>query len=56
MLQVGYDPETDSYPSWLLAQPFSYLLPSVKAPGSPIGFMKEDIRLQFGMCNFYKKI
>ncbi|XP_008810880.1 D-ribulose kinase isoform X2 [Phoenix dactylifera] len=47
-LKVGYDPETDSYPSWLLAQPFSYLLPSVEAPGSPIGCMKEDIRLRFG--------
>nr|XP_010918970.2 D-ribulose kinase isoform X2 [Elaeis guineensis] len=47
-LKVGYNPETDSYPSWLLAQPFFYLLPSVKAPGSPIGCIKEDIRLRFG--------
>nr|CAD1818919.1 unnamed protein product [Ananas comosus var. bracteatus] len=45
---VGYDPETDSYPSWLLSQPFSYMLPSVKAPGTPVGSVKEDITLQYG--------
>ncbi|KAI0499825.1 hypothetical protein KFK09_018033 [Dendrobium nobile] len=47
-LKVGYDLEADSYPNWLLSQPFSVLLPSVKAPGTPIGCLKEDIRLQFG--------
>ncbi|XP_020263614.1 uncharacterized protein LOC109839549 isoform X2 [Asparagus officinalis] len=47
-LKVGYDPESDSYPSWLLSQPFSHLLPSVKAPGMPIGYLKEDIISQFG--------
>lgn len=47
-LKVGYDPETDSYPSWLLSQPYSQLLPSVKAPGASIGFIKEDIRVKFG--------
>ena len=48
LLQVGYDPETESYPSWLLSQPFSYLLPSVKPPGTPIESIKEDISKQFG--------
>ncbi|KAJ8642225.1 hypothetical protein MRB53_018919 [Persea americana] len=47
-LKVGYDPETDSYPSWLLSQPYCRLLPSVKAPGTPIGFIKEDIRVKYG--------
>ncbi|KAG9442816.1 hypothetical protein H6P81_018670 [Aristolochia fimbriata] len=47
-LKVGYDPEMDSYPSWLLSQPYSELLPSVKAPGATIGYIKEDIRAQFG--------
>lgn len=49
MLQVGYDPEMDSYPSWLLSQPYSHLLPSVQDPGTKIECMKEDIRTQFGM-------
>ncbi|KAL5563101.1 hypothetical protein UlMin_032848 [Ulmus minor] len=47
-LKVGYDPELDSYPSWLLSQPYSQLLPSVTAPGTSIGHLKEDIRSQFG--------
>lgn len=49
MIQVGYDPEHDSYPSWLLSQPYSRVLPSVKAPGASIGYLQEDIRTQFGM-------
>ncbi|CAK9142067.1 unnamed protein product [Ilex paraguariensis] len=47
-LKVGYDPEIDSYPPWLLSQPFSHVLPSVRAPGTSIGFIKEDIRTRFG--------
>ncbi|OAY52458.1 D-ribulose kinase isoform X2 [Manihot esculenta] len=47
-LKVGYDPEVDSYPPWLLAQPYSHLLPSVTAPGTSIGCLKENIRTQFG--------
>ncbi|RVW93381.1 hypothetical protein CK203_022390 [Vitis vinifera] len=46
-LKVGYDPEHDSYPSWLLSQPYSRVLPSVKAPGASIGYLQEDIRTQF---------
>ncbi|GLU02850.1 hypothetical protein SLE2022_200830 [Rubroshorea leprosula] len=48
-LKVGYDPELDSYPPWLLSQPYSRLLPSVRAPGTSIGHLKEDIRRQFGL-------
>ncbi|KAM7482653.1 hypothetical protein LguiB_007236 [Lonicera macranthoides] len=47
-LKVGYDPELESYPPWLLSQPYSHVLPSIQAPGSLIGFIKEDIRTQFG--------
>ncbi|KAF2922414.1 hypothetical protein DAI22_07g111700 [Oryza sativa Japonica Group] len=47
-LKVGYDPEIDSYPSWLMSQPYAYMLPSVRAPGAPIGSIKEDVRAQFG--------
>ncbi|KAJ6985613.1 hypothetical protein NC653_023532 [Populus alba x Populus x berolinensis] len=46
-LKVGYDPASDSYPPWLHSQPYSQLLPSVIAPGTSIGNLKEDIRTQF---------
>ncbi|XP_045822245.1 D-ribulose kinase isoform X2 [Trifolium pratense] len=45
---VGYDPEVDSYPSWLVCQPYSHLLPSVVAPGTPIACLKEELRNKFG--------
>ncbi|KAL5713397.1 D-ribulose kinase [Ranunculus cassubicifolius] len=48
-LKVGYDPETDLYPKWLLCQPYSHMLPSVTAPGTSIGSIKENVRLQFGL-------
>ncbi|PRQ39274.1 hypothetical protein RchiOBHm_Chr4g0423361 [Rosa chinensis] len=47
-LKVGYDPELESYPPWLLSQPYSQLLPSVRAPGTSIGHLKEDSRSDFG--------
>lgn len=47
-LKVGYDPELDSYPPWLLSQPYSQLLPTIKAPGTSIGHLKGDVREQFG--------
>ncbi|WCJ40914.1 D-ribulose kinase [Euphorbia peplus] len=47
-LKVGYDPEADSYPTWLLAQPYAQLLPSVIAPGTSIGLLKADVRMQYG--------
>ncbi|BBH09342.1 xylulose kinase-1 [Prunus dulcis] len=50
-LKVGYDPELESYPPWLLSQPYSQLLPSVRAPGTSIGHLKEDIRSDFGFPN-----
>lgn len=52
-LKVGYDPESESYPQWLLSQPYSRVLPCVKAPGTPVGSIKEDIRIQFGTV-FYE--
>ncbi|XP_010472117.1 PREDICTED: uncharacterized protein LOC104751792 isoform X1 [Camelina sativa] len=47
-LKVGYDPESESYPSWLLSQPYSQLLPMVQAPGTSTGLLKESLRRQFG--------
>ncbi|KAE8819400.1 Xylulose kinase [Hordeum vulgare] len=47
-LKVGYDPEIGSYPSWLMSQPYSHMLPSsIRAPGVPIGPIKEDVRSQY---------
>ncbi|PNT76750.1 hypothetical protein BRADI_1g52670v3 [Brachypodium distachyon] len=48
-LKLGYDPEMDSYPSWLMSQPYSHMLPSsVRAPGVSIGSIKQDICSQYG--------
>ncbi|XP_027909550.1 D-ribulose kinase [Vigna unguiculata] len=47
-LKVGYDPEVDSYPSWLVCQPYYHLLPSVLAPGTPIACLKEEIGKKYG--------
>ncbi|KAL8160365.1 hypothetical protein V2J09_001902 [Rumex salicifolius] len=47
-LKVGYDPGNDSYPSWLLSQPYAQLLPTVLAPGSAIGTIKQDLMKQYG--------
>ncbi|KAM3359858.1 D-ribulose kinase isoform X1 [Capsicum galapagoense] len=55
-LKVGYDPEMDSYPSWLLSQPYSHLLPSVEEPGTKIECMKEDIRTQFDWITYILKL
>ncbi|XP_042507359.1 D-ribulose kinase isoform X2 [Macadamia integrifolia] len=48
-LKVGYDPEVECYPSWLLSQPYSQILPAVQAPGTLIGYIKEDVREKFGL-------
>ncbi|KAG9136918.1 hypothetical protein Leryth_020001 [Lithospermum erythrorhizon] len=47
-LKVGYDPENDCYPTWLRAQPYSYVLPLIQAPGTLISVIKEDIQTRFG--------
>ncbi|KAK9113029.1 hypothetical protein Scep_020548 [Stephania cephalantha] len=51
-LKVGYDPEVDSYPKWLASQPYAYMLPSVQAPGSSVGSIKEDVGVQFGFPKY----
>lgn len=48
MWQVGYDPEIESYPPWLLLQPYSRVLPSIQPPGTAIGALKESIRTEYG--------
>ncbi|KAK6916619.1 Carbohydrate kinase, FGGY, N-terminal [Dillenia turbinata] len=47
-LKVGYDPEHEAYPPWLLSQPFSQVLPAVLAPGTAIGTIKEEIIKEYG--------
>lgn len=55
-LKVGFDPEIDLYPNWLISQPYSHMLPSVRAPGTPICTVKEDVCSQtFGkLCCLYR--
>lgn len=48
-LKVGYDPELDAYPSWLTSQPYSRMLPAVRAPGTPIAALKDDVCSQYGL-------
>ncbi|KAJ4964851.1 hypothetical protein NE237_016700 [Protea cynaroides] len=48
-LKLGYDPEVESYPSWLLSQPYSEVLPAVQAPGTLIGHIKEDVGEKLGL-------
>ncbi|WVZ62819.1 hypothetical protein U9M48_012519 [Paspalum notatum var. saurae] len=48
-LKVGYDPEVDAYPSWLTSQPYSPMLPSVRAPGAPIAALKDDVCSEYGL-------
>nr|GEZ13558.1 xylulose kinase-1 [Tanacetum cinerariifolium] len=47
-LKVGYDPELEAYPPWLKSQPYSYILPTIQAPGTIISTLKEDIRAKLG--------
>ncbi|CAA3017317.1 xylulose kinase isoform X1 [Olea europaea subsp. europaea] len=47
-LKVGYDPEIEFYPPWLLLQPYSRVLPSIQPPGTAIGALKESIRTEYG--------
>ncbi|KAA8546025.1 hypothetical protein F0562_020524 [Nyssa sinensis] len=44
-LKVGYDPELESYPPWLLSQPYSRVLPSVQAPGTSIRILYFELNL-----------
>ncbi|XP_051146451.1 D-ribulose kinase [Andrographis paniculata] len=49
-LKVGYDPQLESYPQWLLSQPYSSVLPLVQVPGTKIGTMIESIQTRFGFA------
>nr|GEX72941.1 hypothetical protein [Tanacetum cinerariifolium] len=53
-LKVGYDPELEAYPPWLKWQPYSYILPTIQAPGTIISTLNEDIREKLG--RIYDKI
>ncbi|GIL57680.1 hypothetical protein Vafri_12808 [Volvox africanus] len=49
-LKLGYDPELESYPSWLMEQPFAPLLPArVVAPGAPVATLERRVAGETGL-------
>ncbi|CAI5947353.1 unnamed protein product [Closterium sp. NIES-64] len=48
-LKLGYDPESSAYPDWLLALPFSPMLPRVLPPGSLIGSVAAQLTAEFAL-------
>jgi sugar (pentulose or hexulose) kinase len=48
-LKLGYDVGALAYPSWMLSQPWSPLLPKVLAPGQPIGPVTAAIARHFNL-------
>ncbi|GLI67893.1 hypothetical protein VaNZ11_012217 [Volvox africanus] len=49
-LKLGYDPELESYPSWLMEQPFAPLLPArVVAPGAPVTTLERRVAGETGL-------
>ncbi|GIL90925.1 hypothetical protein Vretimale_17123 [Volvox reticuliferus] len=49
-LKLGYDPELESYPSWLMEQPFAPLLPArVVAPGAPVATLERRVAEETGL-------
>lgn len=48
-LKLGYDPETFSYPDWLLNLPKIPILPQVLTPGTPIGEITPEIADKFDL-------
>ncbi|CAI5469149.1 unnamed protein product [Closterium sp. Yama58-4] len=49
VLKLGYDPESSTYPDWLLALPFSHMLPRVLPPGSLIGNVEPQLTTEFAL-------
>lgn len=48
-LKIGYDPETERYPAWLLREPYSQMLPVVREPGAVIGPVTSLIAREYGL-------
>ncbi|CAI6005287.1 unnamed protein product [Closterium sp. NIES-65] len=48
-LKLGYDPASGAYPAWLLALPFSPMLPRVLPPGSLIGSVAAQLTAEFAL-------
>ena len=48
-LKTGYDVEQLCWPDWVMALPYTHLLPQVFAPGEIIGHIQPDIATHFGI-------
>ncbi|TVQ06903.1 MAG: carbohydrate kinase [Leptolyngbya sp. DLM2.Bin27] len=48
-LKLGYDVGCLRYPDWMLAQPWSRVLPRVVAPGEPVGPVTAAVAQRFGL-------
>ncbi|MBE9139337.1 FGGY-family carbohydrate kinase [Nodosilinea sp. LEGE 07088] len=49
-LKLGYDVGRLGYPSWMLGQPWSPVLPRVVAPGAPVGPVMASVAQRFGLA------
>ncbi|CAI5480460.1 unnamed protein product [Closterium sp. Yama58-4] len=47
--QLGYDPESSTYPDWLLALPLAPMLPRVLPPGSLIGTVGPQLTAELAL-------
>jgi len=50
-LKTGYDPETESWPSWIGEVIDTALLPKVQGPGTPIAPISSQMAAQFGLSD-----
>lgn len=48
-LKLGYDVENLCYPDWLQTLNIPFHLPRVLPPGTPIGFVTDEVRDRFGL-------
>ncbi|MGB5973480.1 MAG: FGGY-family carbohydrate kinase [Nodosilinea sp.] len=48
-LKLGYNVGNLDYPSWMLGQPWSALLPRVLAPGQPVGTVTSAVAQRFNL-------
>lgn len=48
-LKLGYDPEAEAYPDWLISQPYSFVFPLVVAPGDALGTISPALAEELGI-------